>query len=119
MSELKPCPFCGESGSLYVEHMEGTTKRPAYRVYCDNCGASHRFTDRGDHIENWNRRAVPDQHPCCWAPSKALKELERGMNNAPCILTDGPTELNDTPLYRVPAGTIAAHQQERTRFDRG
>lgn len=57
-----------------------------------------------------------DLNPCCWAPSKALKELERGMNNSPCILTDAPAEFNDTPLYRDPAGIIAAQQRILNRL---
>jgi len=54
--QLKPCPFCGETESLYIEHMEGTVIHPTYRVYCDYCGASAGWTDRGDHVEEWNTR---------------------------------------------------------------
>ena len=41
-----------------VEHMEGTVRRPAYRVVCDNCGASSGYSDRGDHVKMWNSRAA-------------------------------------------------------------
>jgi Lar family restriction alleviation protein len=54
--ELLPCPFCGDTESLMVDHMEGTVRRPAYRILCDNCGASTNYSDRGDHVEEWNRR---------------------------------------------------------------
>lgn len=57
-----------------------------------------------------------DYHPAAWVPSKALKKLERGYNNSPCILTDGLTEFNDTPLYRDPAGTITAQQRILNRL---
>lgn len=50
--------------------------------------------------------------PAAWAPSKALKELEGGRNNSPCILTDEKTKSNDIPLYRDPEGAIAALEQE-------
>ena len=58
--ELRPCPFCGVARNLMVEHMPGTILRPAYRVLCDNCGASTGYTDRGDHIAAWNARAEAD-----------------------------------------------------------
>lgn len=54
---LYPCPFCGQQDAR-VEHMEGTILHPAYRVYCDNCGASNGWTDKGDHAEKWNTRAT-------------------------------------------------------------
>lgn len=58
--KLESCPFCGEAESLYVMHYEGTIKRPAYLVRCDNCGASGPTTDKGTHVEDWNRRAGSD-----------------------------------------------------------
>lgn len=54
--ELKPCPFCGESNNLFVQHCEGTIVHPAYRVCCDNCGASTGYVDKANHVDNWNRR---------------------------------------------------------------
>ena len=59
--DLKPCPFCGEADqeTLMIEHLEGTILHPAYRVRCDNCGASTGYSDRGDHIAAWNTRATP------------------------------------------------------------
>lgn len=58
--ELKPCPFCGEANQnvLMVQHMEGTIIHPTYRVTCDNCGGSCGWTDRGDHVAEWNQRAA-------------------------------------------------------------
>lgn len=59
-TKLMPCPFCGESDqdTLLIEHMVGTVRRPAYRVVCDNCGASTGYSDRGDHVKEWNTRAA-------------------------------------------------------------
>lgn len=53
--ELLPCPFCGSAEHLHVEHLEGTSIHPAYRVRCDFCGASTRYTDR-DCRTAWNTR---------------------------------------------------------------
>lgn len=60
---LLPCPFCGEAEGLIIQHCEGTIIHPALRIYCDNCGASSRYSDRVDPVENWNRRAAL-QHSC-------------------------------------------------------
>jgi Lar family restriction alleviation protein len=60
--EITPCPFCGVQNT-FIEHMEGTILYPAYRVHCDNCGASSGWTDKGDHIEKWNTRAALEQKP--------------------------------------------------------
>ena len=54
--EMLPCPFCGDVEHLCVEHLEGTSIHPAYRVRCDSCGASTRYTDRDCRIA-WNTRA--------------------------------------------------------------
>lgn len=56
--ELLPCPFCGETEGLMIQHCEGTIIHPALRIYCDNCGASSGYSDRVDPVENWNRRAA-------------------------------------------------------------
>lgn len=52
---LKPCPFCGHDDYLIEQHLEGTVLHPAYRIYCDYCGASTGYTDK-DHIDTWNNR---------------------------------------------------------------
>lgn len=57
--KLLPCPFCGGADRLCVEHMEGTVLHPAYRVRCDYCGASTRYTDN-DYRTVWNTRATVD-----------------------------------------------------------
>lgn len=48
------------------------------------------------------RPAQTEQQPVCWASSSALAKLQNGRNNSPCVLTDGPAEFNDTPLYAAP-----------------
>lgn len=88
MTELKPCPFCGESDqeTLMIEHLRGTERRPAYRVVCDNCGASTGYSDRGDHIEIWNKRVgVPEL--------KAVEGVQfLGVNNSG-VLDDDMYEM--------------------------
>lgn len=66
--ELLPCPFCGSAEHLHVEHLEGTSIHPAYRVRCDFCGASTRYTDR-DYRTAWNTRTNV-------APATTAKDAE-------------------------------------------
>jgi len=51
-----------------------------------------------------------EQQPVCWASSAALAKLQNGRNNSPCVLTDGPAEFNDTPLYAAPIAQTAPQQ---------
>lgn len=56
--ELKPCPFCGGEGQLYVYPNHIKTE---YNVQCSGCGASSRYgNNRNDVIEAWNGRANND-----------------------------------------------------------
>lgn len=69
--ELKPCPFCGKSDALMVEHLAGTILHPAYRVRCDWCGAATEYSSSINHISAWNIRASAD------ALSSQASEIER------------------------------------------
>lgn len=42
------------------------------------------------------------QEAACWVPRACLDKLRNGCNNSPAVLTDGPAEFNDTPLYATP-----------------
>lgn len=42
------------------------------------------------------------QEAACWVPRACLDKLRNGRNNSPTVLTDGPAEFNDTPLYTAP-----------------
>lgn len=89
-AELLPCPFCGESENLIVQHCEGTIIHPAYRIYCDNCGGSNGYTDRGDHVEDWNRRAALQ-----------TQDREDAECNGGCVLV--PIEQRGEPLSALVA----------------
>ncbi len=52
--ELKPCPFCGGEGKLYVFPDHIMTK---YNVQCLGCGASGRYSNsKNDAVYAWNYR---------------------------------------------------------------
>ena len=56
MSDLKPCPFCGEEESERDTEMCYGGKH--YRVFCSYCGASTDLYDSPEKAEKaWNRRA--------------------------------------------------------------
>jgi len=58
MDDLLPCPFCGDTESLYEKHLEGSTvHHPACKLVCDNCGASTGYTDT-DWKGDWNERST-------------------------------------------------------------
>lgn len=59
MTDLKPCPFCGEKYLIDYGIMGGTMEGFDY-VQCANCGAEIHSVHNGNHIEAveaWNRRA--------------------------------------------------------------
>ncbi|MTI92142.1 MAG: hypothetical protein FH750_12315 [Pseudomonas stutzeri] len=57
------------------------------------------------------RPAQTEQQPVCWASSTALAKLRNGRNYSPCVITDGPAEFNDTPLYAAPIAQTAPRCQ--------
>lgn len=74
----------------------------AYHVVVDNGWTNVKHMAR----QVWDqaratRPAQAEQQPVCWASSTALAKLRNGRNNSPCVLTDGPAEFNDTPLYAI------------------
>lgn len=54
MSELKPCPFCGDEGVITDEAPQkyGVT----YSIFCENCGAEITRLKKEEAAEAWNRR---------------------------------------------------------------
>lgn len=56
MTELKPCPFCGNSA---YQHMKYTIHDHKLRhvVKCTKCNAIMEYRDKKSAIEAWNRRA--------------------------------------------------------------
>lgn len=80
--DLLPCPFCGASKHLHVEHLEGTIIHPAFRVRCDFCGASGAYTDK-DCRAAWNRRATAARDAEVEALRAEVERLRRDMQKAP------------------------------------
>ena len=59
MSELLPCPFCGETASV-IETYDDAIKRYAYQVMClmPLCNAQTGvWTDKDAAVEAWNTRS--------------------------------------------------------------
>lgn len=58
MSELKPCPFCGEEAKLLDKtNYYETGGYTYYFVRCNNCGAENGWNMQLEKaIEAWNRR---------------------------------------------------------------
>ena len=60
MSELKPCPFCGETVSL--DNSELLNKKHWY-ITCDYCGMMYQAVvcQRKDTKTGWNNRPIEDE----------------------------------------------------------
>jgi Lar family restriction alleviation protein len=62
MSELKPCPFCGESKLLYsggcgFRYDDDDNQIRLFRVHCRTCkGRTGLFESLDEAVEAWNRR---------------------------------------------------------------
>lgn len=63
MKALKPCPFCGNTGSdedpLRVAQQNHSWTGASWSVQCDKCNACMGYSKSSDEaVEDWNRRAV-------------------------------------------------------------
>ena len=69
MSELKPCPFCGEKATL---DYSVTPNRKHWFITCDCCGMMYQDTlsQRKYVKDGWNTRPIED------ALNKRIAELE-------------------------------------------
>ena len=63
MSELLPCPFCGNDGSgpiedaLHITFSEHDWRSPSWSVQCDKCTATIGYFESEDEaVEAWNTR---------------------------------------------------------------
>ena len=59
MAELKPCPFCGESG--YMVHLQKLFHEkedyPRWKVVCERCGArTDSVVEKEFAVNMWNWR---------------------------------------------------------------
>lgn len=61
MTELKPCPFCGEESDIYLgDSTDGYIRGTQYiEAYCNRCGARIKGHLVSETIEAWNTRANP------------------------------------------------------------
>ena len=80
MSELKPCPFCGDTDDIVVERKDCyECELDYYVVKCDGCGLQLgfglEFESEEEAIAAWNRRAQPENEPL------TLEQLRKVVSN--------------------------------------
>lgn len=78
MSDLKPCPFCGNKYSLMSGEMaEGSYILQPGFVFCCECGAeiSERKTE-AEAIEAWNRRTEPELKKGKWMEKETFDNAD-------------------------------------------
>ena len=61
MSELKPCPFCGELPIEFIK--DELTQIRCNNTQCWIVPATSFYTDRKTAVEAWEERAQPDEPP--------------------------------------------------------
>ena len=78
MSELKPCPFCGEIPKVNDWTLKGITDK---RCFCDNekCPV---YLSKTIAIDDWNTRPIED------ALQSRIAELEKDLSNKEIEYTD-------------------------------
>ena len=79
MSDLKPCPFCGEVPAVVEDGYK------AIAVHCFNCGADITAESEKKARAAWNRRAQPANEPltpcdaCRYSPPSSC-------DGKPCVM---------------------------------
>lgn len=65
MTELKPCPFCGNEAEIHSWYIKGVANRLHYRARCKSCGCECRnnlgYRTAKKATEIWNRRKLIDK----------------------------------------------------------
>ena len=79
----------GAGSELYARWLE--TFKEAEALRAENARLRAVLAEQGER-----------QEAACWVPRACLDKLRNGRNNSPTVLTDGPAEFNDTPLYTAP-----------------
>ena len=79
----------GAGSELYARWLE--TFKEAEALRAENARLRAVLAEQGER-----------QEAACWVPRACLDKLRNGRNNSPTVLTDGPAEFNDTPLYTTP-----------------
>jgi hypothetical protein len=77
MSDLLPCPFCGNSAEIHHDDSSDYPSHWSFMVICQtaDCVEGSRFKTEGDAAAAWNRRAAlsQDTHSLPLKPQEAVK----------------------------------------------
>lgn len=108
-NDVKRYITCVELPTNLPDVVVGAADYAALEAECERLRVSLKDADAGMMLFLEQRdalaaelRALKGQEPVAWAPRTCLDKLRSGRNNSPTVLTDGPAEFNDTPLYAAP-----------------
>lgn len=112
MSDLKPCPFCGEAAETWVDPSHSKAVFFGCRVE-DCCGEMHWLPTEAEAIAAWDRRA-PAPHEAVMAQ---MAEALRAMVD----FHNGPTEAKrpDVFVLRMMAQERALAAYDKLKGERG
>lgn len=113
MSELKPCPFCGEKPRLYVDEVDlnGSATADSFSYYCDECDFSRgEFLHVEQAEESWNSRAeltvTEETNRLLNLECEELKGDVEKLKNALQELVDGLDEYGQEDVLVVCSGSF-------------
>ena len=113
MSELKPCPFCGNEYPMITENSMGvqiTCPVCQTKFRCD-CTAGHDYS-KAETIKRWNRRAQPANDlliDVCAMLEQAAQDMDDKCRQWQCVLQ----RVHDAGTFDQNSGLWVGVDKER------
>jgi len=81
MTDLLPCPFCGEK-AYFKCHKSDYGLKTLYKVMCSNLNCAEKWMDSKDNaITYWNTRTLPEDVYTIKIPKEIVQELNEPLDD--------------------------------------